>query len=195
MKAKIITALLFLAAAMNGFALNPENGMTTEMRTSKPYHFIHVKGEMNVKVLQQETPGVSVEGSGYQMMNTITILRNDTLFVYQTNIRKGEAKPFVTIGINDLSLLEVSGKTKVDCNGLINTDYLTIRAYDGAQIKVDVRALKVDSKVTGCSQIDLSGIAASNAQSIDGCGTINSGQLDVIDHKIIPLPVYSAEGL
>ena len=175
---------LLLTTAIHGFAQSGET--FSETRTSMAYHYIQVKGEMNVKVVQENLPGVTVEGSRFQLANTITMLRNDTLLVYQTNTRKGEAKPTVIISVENISLLEVSGKSKVDCSGLINADYLTIRAYDGAQIKLDVRAIKVDSKATGCSHIDLSGIVATNSQNIEGCGIIDTQLLEVMDHENAP---------
>jgi len=184
MKKKINSFIVVLVMlAMNVFAQGNSSDLITEARTSSPYHFISIKGDMNVKIVQDDMPGVTVRGNLYQIDNTITALRNDTLFVYQTNTRKHDSKVLLTINVENISLLEASGNTKVDCTGLINTDLLTIRAYNGAQIKVDVRALKVDSKVTGCSTIDLSGIAASNAESIDGCGSIDSHLLDVMDQR------------
>jgi hypothetical protein len=184
MKNKIIFLIAMLAAtAMNTAAQSSQDVILSERRTSMPYHFISIKGEMNVKLVQDETAELRVDGTSYQLDNTITMLRNDTLFVYQTNIQKGEGKTRLSINVNDISLLEVSGKTKVDCSGLVNTDYLTIRAKDGAQIKLDVRALKVQSEVTGCGIISLTGNAASNVESIEGCGSIDSHLLDVMEHK------------
>jgi hypothetical protein len=183
MKSNIHLLLVLLIAAMQAAAQGPDNEMLAEDRSSAPYHYIRITGKMNVRIVQADVPGVTVEGSRYQVYNTVTMLRNDTLFVYQTNIRRQEPKTFVSISVDNISFLEVKGESKVDCTGLINTDFLTIRAYDGAQIRLDVRALKVDSKATGCSSIDLSGIAASNTETIDGCGMIDSHLLDVMDHR------------
>ncbi|MEO8088063.1 MAG: DUF2807 domain-containing protein [Bacteroidota bacterium] len=174
---------VLVTLSMNLYAQSSNNAIVTETRTSNPFHYIHIKGQMNVKIVQHDVPGVAVEGTTYQLNNTITYLRNDTLFVFQNNVRKQDSKTFVEIRVDDISFLEVSGNSKVDCTGLINTDFLTIRAYDGAQIKLDVRALKVDSKVTGCSFIDLSGIAASNASNIEGCGRIDTHLLQVLDER------------
>lgn len=186
MKNKIILLIVMLAvSAMSVAAQSESNISLTETRVSMPFQYISIKGDMNVKLVQDETPAVTVEGTGYQLGNTITMLRNDTLFVYQTNIRKGDSKTHVIINVNNISLLEVSGKTRVDCSGLLNSDYLTIRANQGAQIKLDVRALKVQSEVTDCSFIALAGNAASNVESIDGCGSIDSHLLDVMERKRI----------
>jgi hypothetical protein len=184
-KITIIIAMLFASAMIVSAQSNEV--YFSEMRTSKPYHFIHIKGEMNVKIVQDETPGVVVEGTQYHLGNTVTILRNDTLFVYQTNTRSTDGKTRLIIKANDVVLLEVIGKSKVDCSGLVNSDYITVRAKEGAQIKLDVRALKVDSKVTGCSFISISGNTVSMIESADECGFIDSHLLHVFDHRHVEI--------
>ncbi len=185
MKKKILLLVVMLITSATAIIAqkNDNNVIVTEARTSKPYHFINIKGEMNVKIVQDEMPGISVEGTNYQLDNTITWLRNDTLFVYQTNVRKSDSKTRLMINVDNVVLLEVSGKTRVDCSGHVDSDILTIRAKEGAQIKLDVRALKVDSKVTGCSSVILSGNTADNVESKDKCSNIDSHLLDVADHK------------
>ncbi len=183
MKNHILLIALPVALSMN--VLAQSNTIITEPRTSAPYHHLHIKGEMNVKLIQNEVPGVTVEGTSYQTGNTITMLRNDTLFVYQTNIRKRDRKTSVTINVDGLVSLEVSGKTRVNCSGLVNTDYLTIKAIEGAQIKLDVRALKVDSRAAACGFIDLSGSTVTKTESADECSIIDSHLLDVLDKRSV----------
>ena len=155
----------------------------TEVRTSKSYHYLHIEGTLDVQIEQSEEPGVIVEGTRFQVNNTITMLRNDTLFVYQTNIARSNVRTNVLIRVDNLSLLEAKGDVTVDCSGLINTDLLMVKASDGARVRLDVRALKVESKATGCSHIHLTGICGSVVENVDGCGIIDSQFLDVIDQK------------
>jgi len=184
MKNKIFALFaLSVMLSSNAHSQNSNTALILDSRTSKPYHHLHIKGEMNVKLVQNEVPGVSVEGTTYQTGNTVTMLRNDTLYVYQTNIRRSDNKTFVVINVDDLVSLDVSGKTRVNCTGLVNTDYLTIRAHGGAQIKLDVRALKVDSHATDGGYIEVSGSTVNNVESKDACSIIDSHQLDVIQKK------------
>jgi hypothetical protein len=146
MKKKIsLLIAMSVTLAMNVVAQSNNDAILSESRTSKPFHNINIIGEMNVKIVQDETPSVSVDGNKYQLDNTITMLRSDTLFVYQTNIRQRDRRTSVTINANGITRLEVSGKTKVDCLKMTNTDYLTVSAKDGAQIKLDVRSRKAQS--------------------------------------------------
>jgi hypothetical protein len=179
----IVLIALPVALAMNARSQGPANTVIIEPRTSAPYHYIHIQGEMNVKLAQDETPGVTVRGTTYQTGNTVTMLRNDTLFIYQTNTRKRDNKTFLTVNVHDLVSLEVIGKTRVNCSGLVNTEYLTIRASEGAQIKLDVRAIKVDSRATGCGYIDLSGSTVNTDESTDECSVIDSHLMDVLDKR------------
>jgi len=183
MKSKITMMVLALLLITITPAVFAGNSQVTDVRVSQPYHYVNIIGTLDVKIEQGSDFGITVKGTQYQVYNTITWRRNDTLFVYQTNYYKSEIKTKVIIHVSDLVLLEAKGNVKVDCSGIINSDMLTVRAYDGAKIKLDVRALKVDSKATGCSHIDISGISASAIEDVDDCGTIDSHLLDVIDVK------------
>ena len=185
MKNKIrLLIALPVVLSINALAQSAVNRVITESRTSAPYHHIQIKGEMKVKLLQDKMPGVTVEGTNYQTGNTVTMLRNDTLFIYQTNIRRTDAKTIIKINVDDLASLEVTGRTTVNSNGLVNTDYLIIRAYAGAQIKLDVRAMEVDSRATGCGVIDVTGSTVNFSESIDECSIIDSHSLDVLDKQV-----------
>src|ERR1051325_501801 len=107
MKTTIILFIALLTTAMYGAAQSSDRILITDARTSKPYHFIHIKGEMNVKIIQDEAPGVTVEGTNYQVENTITWLRNDTLLVYQTNKRKSDGRVLVNVHVDNISFFEV----------------------------------------------------------------------------------------
>ena len=179
MKSKItIFIAVLLTLAMNSVAESSDHVLVTDSRTSTPFHYINIQGEMNIKIVQEEKQVVTVEGSQFQVDNTVTILRGDTLFVFQANVHKNESKVLVTINIKNISLIEVTGKTNVVCEGLINTDYLTIRTHNGAKVKLDVRALQVDSKATGCSSIELSGFVGSVMKNTDTCAVIDTNNLD-----------------
>ena len=179
MKTRILLLALALTTAMNAVA--KDNGIRTEARTSGSYHAIVIKGDLDIKIVQGNTPGIMVEGTDFQLLNTVTMLKDDTLYVYQTNVKRSMKRTFLTINIDNISLLEVKGNSNVDCTGLINADFLTLRALDGAQIKIDVRALKVDSKATGSSTINISGITAANSENVESGGVIDTQRLEVID--------------
>lgn len=184
MKSKIkIMVLTIMLITIQAAVYAASNKMVSDVRTSKPYHYINISGILDVKIEQGDEYGITVRGTQDEVYNTITWRRNDTLFIYQTNYVKRDTKTKVIIRVDDLVMLEAKGDIKVDCSGIINSDMLTVRASDGAKIKLDVRALKVESKATGCSHIDISGTSASAVEDIDGCGTIDSHLLDVIDDK------------
>jgi hypothetical protein len=146
MKNVILAVTIILAFVVQMSAQNDLKEYLSEARTSENFHFISINGEMNVKIVQNEIPGVTVRGSKFMVMNTITMLKNDTLFVYQTNTRKGE-KVSLIICADNIGNLQVSGKTKVDCLDLRNSDNLNMKVKDCAQIRVVNASEKVKSKI------------------------------------------------
>lgn len=185
MKTKIILLMVMLSTSALQMAANCCNSsLVSESRTSKPYHFINITGEMNVKIIQEKIPGVLVEGSNFQLDNTVTVLRNDTLFVFEANKRKNDGKVSLSINVENMTMLEVSGKSIVYCEGMINSDLISIKALNGARIKLDLHALNVKSNVSGCGFIDLSGMVGSISKQTDGCGSIDSNSLFIVDDII-----------
>jgi len=177
----MVLTLVLITIQMAVFAAGKST--VTDERTSKPYHYLHITGTLDVKIEQGSEFGITVKGSSQdQVYNTVTWRRNDTLFVYQTNINKYEPRTKVIIRVDNLAVLEVSGDVKVDCVG-INSDILTVKASDRAKVRLDIRALKVESKATGSSHIDISGISVTSVEDVDGKGTIDSHLLDVIVDK------------
>jgi hypothetical protein len=154
MKTKFkLLAIVLSILSLQTFARN--NTPQTEKRTSAPYHYLNIQGDMNVTLVQNSTPELTITGTTTQLMNTVTLLRNDTLFI--TASSSGNKKVSLKINIDNLTGLFVNGKTKIECDGYINSDIFSIKADGGSEIKIDVKTLKADSKATGSRYIDLSG--------------------------------------
>lgn len=135
-----------------------ESALISELRTSKPYHAIVMKGDAELILVPSDKFEITLEGTEAQIMNMVTLLKDDTLFITQTNNKdKKNQRTRVIVGIDELVALHVKGKTDVSANGYINTNILTIRAEEGAVVNLDVRALKVKAKSLGSSSINISG--------------------------------------
>ena len=181
MKKKLILLALLLSSSFTALPQLSGDSSDREVRVSQPYHFIHISGNFYVDLVQSAKPGVTVTATPFNIVNTVTMLRNDTLFVYQVNTDASSRYTRVQIAIDNLVALEVAGRTRVNGKGLVNADYLTLKATDGAVIRLDVRALKIQSKATGCSFIGLSGTVASSVEMQEDCSHIDSKQLDVME--------------
>lgn len=175
-------AAIFAAPAVSSAASTTE--VVTESRTSAPFHAIVVRGEAEIILVPEGSPGLLVEGTRTQLMDLTSFLKNDTLYILQTNPSpKKQARPRVTINIDNLTLLDVKGETTVVAYGNINSDILTIKVDEGADVNLDVRALKVKSSVLGCGTIHLSGTADIFLSDCVGCGMIDMHDLTVLDKK------------
>ncbi len=135
-----------------------ESAIISELRTSNPYHAIVMNGDAELILVPSDKFEITLEGTEAQILNMVTLLKNDTLFIIQTNNKdKKNQRTKVMVNIDDLVALHVKGKTDVSANGYINTNILTIRAEEGAVVNLDVRALKVKAKTLGCSYINITG--------------------------------------
>src|SRR5689334_6364844 len=97
MRTKLFISSALLLTLAGNLSVKASSDVITETRTSSPFHSIQVKGEFEIKLMQDQEPFLTVEGTEYQVGNTVTILRNDTLFITQPNRHKGDRKPVLTI--------------------------------------------------------------------------------------------------
>ena len=134
--------LMIATAATGAFASSKEVKTETEERSSKPYRHISIQGDLNVKLIQNETPGVVVEGSGQQVLNTITMLNNDTLYIYSTESKRSKNKTVVRVNVDEIVTLNVNGNTKVESIGVLDSNLFTIKSNGGAEINIDVKPAK-----------------------------------------------------
>jgi hypothetical protein len=132
----LLVALWFTGFATLSLSQSTYNSYTSEHRTSNPFHTIVIKGEMNVKIIPSDTHEIYVSGTVFQVQNVITRVHNDTLLIHQSNLRDLDGAVRLTIHMNRLEGLDVSGLTKVNCTELTDTDKLRIRLLDGAKIKL-----------------------------------------------------------
>ncbi len=154
--------ILFSAAFVMLFSFaqyaKAETAKTSEVRTSKPYHSIVMKGDAELILVPSEKFDITLEGTEDQIMNMVTLLKDDTLFIVQMNNRdRKNQRTRIMVSVDELVALHVKGKTEVSASGYINTNILTIRAEEGAVVNLDIRALKVKAKTLGCSFIHITG--------------------------------------
>ena len=180
-----------LFAIIAGFVMpalsfaSDSSAIITEVRTSQPYHAIVMEGDAKITLVQDEVPGLSLTGTEDQLLNMTTYLRNDTLYILQTNNYDVDGKRTeILINVDDLTSLDVQGNSLVEAYGYINTDILSIKVDKGAVVNLDVRALKIKSEVLGCGTVHLSGTAGSFLSDCEGCGLLDMHDLSVLDTKI-----------
>jgi hypothetical protein len=150
MKKSIILSLFFVSALICKLSASTGKDITSEVRTSAPFHSIDVLGDAELVLIPSDDYTITLEGTGDQLMNMVTLLKNDTLFIVQTNKKdKKDQRTKILVNVNDLSSLHVKGKTNVSANGYINTETMNIRAEEGAAVNLDLRASKSKTKLTG----------------------------------------------
>jgi len=130
MKNRIVLIITMLAFAFNTQAQSASN---YEKRISQPFHYIQIKGELKVSLVKSENHGVIVQGSNFQINNTVSLMKDDTLFIYQTNVKQSDSRPKVYIYANDLKAMKVNGKTTINVSGF-NEEFLGMKTENGASV-------------------------------------------------------------
>ncbi|HNS11815.1 MAG TPA: DUF2807 domain-containing protein [Bacteroidia bacterium] len=148
-KTFMLSASLFLLLLITHSVI-AETHSYSEVRSSDPYHNIAMVGDAELVLVPSDKFEISLEGSKDQIINMVTILKNDTLFIQQTNKKdRKNSRTRILVSVNGLKALHVKGNTDVTANGYINSDILTIKAEQGAVVNLDLKASKVKSKTLG----------------------------------------------
>lgn len=146
--AAILTIVLCLFTCVK-FA-SAGSAVLSEVRTSQPYHSITMQGDAELVLVPSSEFEITLEGTNDQLMNMVTLLKDGTLHIIQTNNKdRKNQRTRIFVGVKELTSLYVKGHTEVSANGLIDTERLKIRTEDGAAVNLDVRAHQPKSKTLG----------------------------------------------
>lgn len=141
--------LMIATYTMSVFASGKNSKTQTEQRASQNYKHINIVGEMDVQLISNVNPGISVEGTEAQIRNTITMLKGDTLYVYLVQPATTKNKVLVKLNVGEIQSLTVDGKMKVTSSEAIDSAPFVVKKSGGAEVNIDFKAQKDQQKVTG----------------------------------------------
>jgi hypothetical protein len=115
-----------------------------------------------------------MEGRKKDLNNIHSEIENGALVI------NGENSPSVNIyiSVEDISLVEINGSTKLYATGNINSDILLLKVNGSGSMKLDVRTLAIGMIVKGSGKIIVSGSTGDSRIRIYGNGNVYTNDLD-----------------
>ncbi|QNM86954.1 DUF2807 domain-containing protein [Polaribacter pectinis] len=180
-----IIAILFVASVFSSCGVdmfNRVNGnrnvVTEERKASDNFTGIKVSTGIDLYITQGSKNKITIEADE----NLHDIIRTDiedgVLKIYsEKNIWKAKARK-VYVTITNLDLLKATSGSDVYSENVIKTDEISISATSGADIRIAVDAVSVETSSTSGADIKISGTTTNHASSATSGASIEAYDLE-----------------
>jgi hypothetical protein len=189
MKKTILFLALFSFTISNAqnFKKIKGNGVeTTITRTTSDYDNISIGGSFEVKLIAGKEGTISVTGDENLLEYIKTDVANGTLSI---NFERGKNIQYdyrnsieITIPIEKINKLELSGSGIITTSDAITTDNLDIAASGSGSIKLDTTTTNLKISRTGSGSVTVKGVAQNLDITSQGSGSTNA--FDLISENV-----------
>ncbi|MCY3999061.1 MAG: DUF2807 domain-containing protein [Flavobacteriaceae bacterium] len=174
---KFIGQLLVLAFIVGPLTLSQAQ-QEKEVREVGFYHSIKVAGSYKVNLVKGQPGSITLDGSKLSAVRasvkngTLTIQRKSNL---GSNSWRGAIE--VTVPIDELNALALSGSGKISNNHTLSSDQLKLSLAGSGKIDLKVHADSIEGSVSGSGGITLSGDTDRVTFSLAGSGFVKASEL------------------
>lgn len=186
MKRLFLLAIIFIVALsschyITGKRIRGNGVIKTESRTAGTFSSIHVSGSSDVYVKQDSVPSIRIE-TDENLMEYI-IIDNDggTLHIHEKDGTNLKPSGHIKIYVSGPSFkhFEASGACNFYSeNKITATEAITIELSGASDIKMELKAPKIDAELSGAGTITLKG--ETKDFSVDGSGSTDVKCFDLM---------------
>ncbi len=191
MKKISLHIVLVILALLIVFPLNAQfvkgNGeITKQMHNIDSFNSIKVGGARNIILSQGDSFSVEVEtDSNLQEYITLEVKDNTLYFGFNTKKIKKYTTLKYYVTAPDYKSIKVSGASSVTSNGTLVGDQLELITSGASDVKLDVDYKNIVTKVSGASDVTLSGKAVSSTVTSSGASEFRGKNLDAENSVVI----------
>ncbi|MFK8058502.1 MAG: head GIN domain-containing protein [Polaribacter sp.] len=154
------------------------NVVTEERKVSEDFTGIKVSTGIDLYISQGKNHKISVEADENLHDIIITEVKDGVLKVYsEKNIWRAKARK-VYVTVTQLNSLRATSGSDVYGEDTIKTDEISITATSGADIRISVDAISVETSSTSGSDIKISGKSKNHASSATSGASIDAYDLE-----------------
>lgn len=176
----IISVLALMAAYTLTRAQEGEkDGIITEERQLPSFNAIDAGGALEVILTTGESQKVNVEAEAEIMDKIITEVKNDILYITSKDLklRKNTEDIKVYVTAVNLHTLTAHGATDINGESLIEAEKFVLDASGASSVKLDLDVSSLRSKISGASDVILSGRAKEHNIHLSGAGSLKAKSL------------------
>lgn len=163
-------------------------------RQTGPFHSLEINGIVNVYITQGDNESIVVETDDNLQDAILTENNNDRLVIKE---KKGVFEKFtkvnVYVTVTNLSKLEVSGISNVECQNQLQTEKLDVDISGTGNITLDVNCQILKTDISGVGNVNLKGEAKNAVIEKSGAGSLRAFELTVQTLEIENSGIGNAE--
>ncbi len=174
---KFINQLWIIALILGSLTISQAQ-QEREVRDIGFYHSIEIAGAYHINLVKGSPGSITLEGA--KLSSVSTSVKNGILKI-QTKLnlgfisRRGTIQ--VTIPIDELKALTLSGSGKISNRHTLSSDQLKLSLAGSGKIDLNIHADVIESMVSGSGRITLFGDTDSVHFSLAGSGLIKASEL------------------
>ncbi|GAA4232629.1 hypothetical protein GCM10022291_07830 [Postechiella marina] len=172
---KKIEIALIVTLFFSGF-INAQNTTTTEQL--EPFNELKVFDQINVKLVQSNKNYATISGDD---TDEVSIVNNDGRLKIRMeidNFLDGNKTYLTLYYTEDLQLVDANEGAKIKTDNKLKSNYLTLRAQEGAEIDAVITSQNLNSKAVSGGEIKVSGTTDDQDITIRSGGEYHSKGLE-----------------
>ncbi|MEQ1678795.1 MAG: head GIN domain-containing protein [Chitinophagaceae bacterium] len=177
----LFTATLSSCHYITGKRIRGNGVMKTENRTAGTFNSIHVSGAIDVYVTQDSVTSIKVESDENLLEYLLTDIEGGTLRIHQkegTNLKPSKSIK-VYVSSPSYKNFEASGACDFfGQNKITSTEPISIDLSGASDVKLELKAPKIDAELTGAGTITLRGETKNFI--VDGSGSTDIKCFDMM---------------
>lgn len=169
-------ALLIIFQNTSGSAfLTKKISETTTIQLS-PFSKIETNGGFEIELVQGSEESITIEASKSDLEYLKTDVKNGKLSVWvDKTLQLNKFK--LTIRFKNIEEIVVNGGVSLKSKNDIRCDYLKIKVFGGAEIKLPVFSQTIDVALSGGTSADFNGKVTNSIFTLNGAGKIDAEKL------------------
>jgi hypothetical protein len=176
----IISVLALIAAYTFSHAQEGgKNEVISQERELSPFSAVDAGGALEVILQTGASQLVKVEAEASLMDKIVTEVKNDVLFITSKDLKLRKDSEDIKVYVTSVTLkaLTAHGATDITCESLIEAEEFVLDACGASSVKLNLDVNKLRSKISGASDVILSGRAHEHNIHVSGAGSLSAKSL------------------
>jgi hypothetical protein len=149
-----------------------------DVRSVGDFNGIKIGDAFNVSITQSESNTLKVNAPADVLPQIKTVVTDGILTITSEGKIKTEKPVEIIIGVKALNSLDVSGSADVKTENQLVCDKLTIESNGAGDVKMDVKANAIKTKISGAGDVNLTGSSKMLEAIVDGAGDLKASNLE-----------------
>jgi len=168
---------MLLAFNANSIHISPDDWQSKSYSVGN-FRDIYLEGTFRVRLIQGNHNSLTVSTSDVKAFDYLKVgNKGDLLHVHINRKLFDFSRVTLYITFQELEMIEIEGGMKVETEGYLDLNDLSIKVEGGAQINFKTKAGDISIVSEGGALFNLSGVAESLDVRLAGAGHVDAGQL------------------